>query len=188
MPDAATRVGPRLQGLRGPAVPRAGPRRGIRRASYKRPRRAGRTVGAPHDPESRTMRLLSFLAGLAAGLLLAPAARRPATDRRMPAPAMTGERDFPTHARPRNDAEITERIRSQLQRTIQSPQAVEVDVREGCVTLRGRVQARDVRLLLAEVDATAGVTEVRNELRIEGELPQVGATRQQAAAPAPATA
>lgn len=143
------------------------------------------------------MRLLTFLAGLAAGVLLArrgpsapscaagvePAGRVGAT---------TGERDFPTHAQPRTDAQITERIRSQLQRTVQEPQAIEVQVRDGCVILRGRVQARDVRLLLAEVEGTGGVAEVRNELRIQGApagpAPAVtrGRTAQSAAEPAAA--
>jgi hypothetical protein len=121
------------------------------------------------------MRLLTFLAGMAAGVLLArrgmPApSADPASAASRPAAVPAGDRDFPTHAQPRTDAQITERIRSQLQRTVQQPQAIEVQVRDGCVTLRGRVQARDVRLLLAEVESTGGVAEVRNELQIQGTL------------------
>ncbi|HYF44083.1 MAG TPA: hypothetical protein VEA35_16780, partial [Ramlibacter sp.] len=82
------------------------------------------------------MRLMTFLAGVGVGVLLsrsrsaaAPAQRtgNPAelTDFRPGAGATGsggtttgGERDFPTHAPPRTDAELRDRIRAQLDRTI----------------------------------------------------------------------
>ncbi|MBL0420597.1 BON domain-containing protein [Ramlibacter sp. AW1] len=139
------------------------------------------------------MRLISFLAGVGAGLLMAPyVSRASGTDRaqglrrvantgRSSASAGTSssldgratERDYPTHSPPRSDDELRERICSRLGRTIHDPEAIEVDVRDGSVTLRGRVQARDTILLMAEIENTAGVKSVRNEMEILGSLEDV---------------
>jgi len=136
------------------------------------------------------MRLLTFLAGVAVGTLLAkrPGSadamqRRPrrATTEQDPATlaagsaerGMGGDRDQPTHSLARTDEQLRERILSQVQRTIRNPEAIQVDVRNGCVSLRGQVQAQDTILLMAEVENTAGVTSVRNELDVQGSLEDI---------------
>jgi osmotically-inducible protein OsmY len=130
------------------------------------------------------MKMMSFLAGMATGVLLAqsmvgrrdarPAGQAPrrsagADNFRSSGP----ERDYPTHSPPRGDDELRERICSRLQRTIENPEAIRVDVQGGCVTLRGQVQARDTILLMAELENTTGVSSVRNELEIQGSLEEV---------------
>lgn len=130
------------------------------------------------------MNMMSFVAGLAAGVLLAQsmASRRAAAPAGQPARRTavadtfrtTGpERDYPTHSPPHSDDELRDRICSRLQRTITNPEAIRVDVHDGSVTLRGRVQARDTILLMAELENTTGVNSVRNELEIEGSLEEV---------------
>jgi osmotically-inducible protein OsmY len=130
------------------------------------------------------VKLFSFLAGVATGILLS----RSASSGRPPAGQVSngaqnsahdglasarGEREWEAHVPPRTDAEIRERIRSQMARTLSQPEAIQVEVSGGCVTLRGQVQARDSILLLAEVQSTAGVTDVRNELELQGSLEDV---------------
>jgi hypothetical protein len=124
------------------------------------------------------MKILSFLAGMAAGLMLQRSLSAPAAGAHQPDGAdgvrdATAERDVPIHARQRTDAQVQERIRSQLDRTIAGAEGIQVEVQGGCVTLRGQVQARDVVLLMAEVENTAGVTEVRNLLDVQGSLDEV---------------
>jgi len=138
------------------------------------------------------MKIMSFVAGVATGVLLnqymtrssGPArgpAMRPAAQgdnlRRAAAGSARGlsgpERDYPTHAPPQNDEQLRDRIRAQVARTIANPQAIEVEVSGGCVTLRGQVQARDSLLLMAEVENTAGVTSVQNQLDIQGSLDEI---------------
>jgi hypothetical protein len=127
------------------------------------------------------VKTLSFLAGLATGLLLnrwmstgSAAVRQPPAGRDIGTGDTTASDDFyPMRSKARSDDEVRERIQSQLGRTIANPEAVQVDVREGCVTLSGRVQAADSVLLMAEVESTTGVTEVRNQLEIEGSLDEV---------------
>ena len=118
------------------------------------------------------MKLFSFLAGAAAGYLL-----KQWMDERYEAGRNTtatlpggAERDYPTHSPPRSDAELRERICSKFERTIGHPEAIRVEVRDGCVTLRGQVHARDSMLLMAEVENIPGVKSVQNELQIQGSL------------------
>ena len=130
------------------------------------------------------MKMMSFLAGMATGILLAQSmagrreARPAGQEPRRSAGADTfrssgPERDYPTHSPPRGDDELRDRICSRLQRTIANPDAIRVEVRDGCVTLRGQVQARDTILLMAELENTTGVASVRNELEILGSLEEV---------------
>lgn len=130
------------------------------------------------------MNMMSFVAGLATGVLLAQsmASRREAAPARQAArrTAVTDtfrtsgpERDYPTHSPPRSDDELRERICARLQRTIANPEEIRVDVHDGSVTLRGRVQARDTILLMAELENTTGVNAVHNELEIQGSLEEV---------------
>ena len=129
------------------------------------------------------MKIISFLAGVATGLLLSrstgarmASARRGAGGARPAADRLwtgSGEGEGEFSVTPRTDAEIRDRIRSQVARTISHPEAVQVEVSGGCVTLRGQVQARDAILLMTEVQSTAGVTDVRNQLEMQGSLEEV---------------
>lgn len=139
------------------------------------------------------MKMITFLAGVATGLLLARSGtgdalasrRSPRSTARTDSPrpaAGTGvagragagcEPDYPTHSPPRSDDELRERIRARVARTIHHPETIQVEVDHGCVILRGQVQARDAILLVAEVETTIGVTSVRNELEIQGALDEV---------------
>ena len=124
------------------------------------------------------MKMLSFVAGIATGFLLneylaqghAARGQGAATDA---AGDMGGDADRPVNWLRRTDPQVRERIVSQLGRTIRNPEAVQVDVNGGCVTLRGSVQARDAVLLMTEVENTAGVNSVRNELNVEGSMDEV---------------
>jgi hypothetical protein len=130
---------------------------------------------------------MSFLAGVAAGALLNQAlvARRqgpPADTRGMQRgtrPGIPGglttdsEESYPIRSLPRTDEQVRQRIVSQLGRTISNPEAVQVEVNGGRVVLRGRVQARDSILLMAEVENTAGVTSVQNLVQFEGSMADV---------------
>jgi hypothetical protein len=95
------------------------------------------------------MKLLSFLAGVATGVLLTRSMASggstlaPARGRSLRADPSTDDRDDATLAPPRTDAELRDRIRARIARTIANPEAIQVDVADGCVTLRGQVQARD---------------------------------------------
>jgi hypothetical protein len=129
------------------------------------------------------MRLITFLAGMATGAWLANTRSRTGALDFEPRTLNTSaagrgalfgdERDEPGAALPGGDDYARERIRSLIGRTITNPQAIQVEVSGGCVTLRGQVQARDTILLMAEVQNTAGVTTVRNELDVQGSLEDV---------------
>jgi osmotically-inducible protein OsmY len=125
------------------------------------------------------MKLLSFLAGVATGVLLTRSMASggstlaPARGRSLRADPSTDDRDDATLAPPRTDAELRDRIRARIARTIANPETIQVDVADGCVTLRGQVQARDSILLMAEVEIAAGVKSVKNELDIPGSLDDV---------------
>lgn len=123
------------------------------------------------------MKLISFLAGVATGMLLArsmaPPAAPAATAAVAAPPASTGDRVDPTLAPPRSDDELRQRICSRFARTIGNPDAIQVEVSGGAVTLRGQVQARDSILLMTEVETTLGVTSVQNLLDIQGSLAEV---------------
>ncbi|MDB5914329.1 MAG: hypothetical protein JWP22_3004 [Ramlibacter sp.] len=141
------------------------------------------------------MKLISFLAGVATGVLLTQSMARARgglatagpsrssaspgsskVERRSGAAfdlATGGERDYPTHAPPKTAEELRERIRGRVDRTIANPDAIQIEVTGSRVTLRGQVRARDVVLLMAEVESTAGVESVQNELEIQGSLKEV---------------
>jgi osmotically-inducible protein OsmY len=117
------------------------------------------------------MKLISFLAGVATGVLLTRSMAAPAVTAAVAGrPAPTGDREDATLTRPRSDEELRERICSRFGRTIGNPDAIQVEVSGGAVTLRGQVQARDSILLMTEVENTLGVTAVQNLLDIQGSL------------------
>jgi hypothetical protein len=124
------------------------------------------------------MKLMSFLAGVATGVLLtksmAPGvATAPSRARGGRADEPAGEREESTLAPPPTDEQLRDRIRARIGRTIANPEAIEVDVTDGCVTLRGQVQASDSVLLMTEVEIAAGVKSVKNELDIQGSLDEI---------------
>jgi BON domain len=65
---------------------------------------------------------------------------------------------------PADDATIVERVRATLGRYCSHPRAIDVFVRDGCVTLRGPVLAAEVPDILAAVALVRDVTDVANEL------------------------
>jgi uncharacterized membrane protein len=71
--------------------------------------------------------------------------------------------------RPRDtsDGAVQARIHSRLGRIVSHPHAIHVQVTTGRATLRGPVLAHEVPALLAAVAATAGVTEVDNQLDVQ---------------------
>lgn len=129
------------------------------------------------------MRLLTFLAGAAAAVLVTQYAARGRNSQAFGAAAEAdrgeagtgstgGERDYPTHSPPETDDQLRDRICTRLARTVHNPEAIEVDVRGGRVILRGQVDPRDAVLLMAEVENTTGVQSVQNELQVRGSQAQ----------------
>jgi len=134
------------------------------------------------------MRLVTFLAGVAVGTMIA---KRSGSAGAMQREAQRGvaeqdprtlaggsvergvgghDSEQPLQSLARTDDQVHERITSQMQRTVRNPEAIQVEVKDGCVTLRGQVQAQDIMLLMAEIESTAGVTSVRNQLDVQGSL------------------
>jgi osmotically-inducible protein OsmY len=136
------------------------------------------------------MKLIIFLAGIAVGTMVKRASSARAMHRH-PLPATTGQdpqalaggsvergvggfdSEEPIQSLVRTDDQVRERITSRMQRTVQNPGAIQVEVKDGCVTLRGQIQAKDTILLMAEIEGTAGVTSVRNELDVQGSLEEI---------------
>lgn len=63
-----------------------------------------------------------------------------------------------------DDVVLAERVRAQLGRVVSHPRAIEVDVTQGCVTLRGPILQAEVDELVRSVQHVWGVREVVNEL------------------------
>ena len=83
---------------------------------------------------------------------------------------------------PATDDRLVQRVRSALGRLVSHPRAIEVSARDGRITLRGPVLAREVDNLLAGVRAVSGVHDVDNLLAVHeepGNIPdlQGGSTR-----------
>lgn len=78
----------------------------------------------------------------------------------------TGSLHGVTRTEPQSDQQLHDRIRARLGRVISHPKALQVEVDNGCVCLRGPVLRKEVDNLLSEVQGMAGVAEVRNELEV----------------------
>lgn len=65
-----------------------------------------------------------------------------------------------------SDEVVRQRVRSKAGRYLSHPAAVEVDVDEGCVTLRGPVLADEVQPLIQAVRWVRGVCSVDNQLEV----------------------
>jgi gas vesicle protein len=63
-----------------------------------------------------------------------------------------------------DDARLIERVRARLGRATSHPHAIDVEVEQGEVTLRGVILAREINNLLATVAVVRGVRNVINEL------------------------
>jgi uncharacterized membrane protein/osmotically-inducible protein OsmY len=73
-----------------------------------------------------------------------------------------------------DDVVVAERVRARLGGVVRHPRSIEVNVADGCVTLRGPVLADEVGALIRRVAATRGVSDVDNRLDIHespGDVP-----------------
>jgi osmotically-inducible protein OsmY len=95
---------------------------------------------------------------------------------------LPGERDVPgrvvqrayhrtTHADPRTDAELRDRIETRLGRMVSHPGAIRVDVDNGVVRLSGHVLTKERDGLLAQVQQIPGVQKLVNAMTAH-DLPQ----------------
>jgi hypothetical protein len=69
-----------------------------------------------------------------------------------------------THADPRTDAELRDRVESRLGRMVSHPGAIRVDVDNGVVRLSGRVLAKERDGLLAQIHQMPGVQKLINAM------------------------
>jgi uncharacterized membrane protein len=82
-----------------------------------------------------------------------------------------------------DDAVLTERVRARLGRLVSHPHAIDVEVYDGCVTLRGPILQSDVTRLVGAVKKMPGVRGVEDALEVHkraGHVPalQGGAQRE----------
>ncbi|NML17130.1 BON domain-containing protein [Azohydromonas caseinilytica] len=87
-----------------------------------------------------------------------------------------------------DDATLAARVRAVLERTVSQPQAIEVSVAAGCVTLGGPVLASEQARLLEAVQAVRGVRRIDIRLQLQGPgeaLPSLPHAPQGEAMPAP---
>ena len=69
-----------------------------------------------------------------------------------------------THADPRSDAELRDRIRDALDRMVSHPRALHVSVDNGVVRLGGRLLAKEREGVLEQVQRMAGVQKLVNAM------------------------
>lgn len=63
-----------------------------------------------------------------------------------------------------DDATLVERVRAKLGRVSSHPRAIDVDARDGVVTLRGPILAREADQVVGTIQAVRGVTNVSDQL------------------------
>jgi BON domain-containing protein len=73
------------------------------------------------------------------------------------------------HSLPTSDGKLHGRVRAHLGHLVSHPKAIEVDVDQGWVCLRGRVLANEARPLLDEISSLPGVKHVDNQLTVHDE-------------------
>lgn len=79
-----------------------------------------------------------------------------------------------------SDDVLHERVRSSLGRVVSRPRAIEVQVKDGCVTLSGHVLYPEADRLLRNVNSVPGVGHVENHLEIHkspGDVPELQGAR-----------
>ena len=72
---------------------------------------------------------------------------------------------------------LVERVRSQLERPVSHPRAVDVRAQDGCVILAGPILADEVDDLIRQVSRIAGVRSIRSELDLHDEPGNVPALK-----------
>jgi len=73
-----------------------------------------------------------------------------------------------------SDATLSARVRVEIAKDVRAPGAIEVTVAQGVVTLKGKVQASEVKELVEKIQVTPGVKSVENRLEIHDATPSVG--------------
>ena len=82
-----------------------------------------------------------------------------------------------THADPRSDAELRDRIQMRLGRMVSHPGAIRIDVDNGVVRLSGRVLAKERDGLLAQVQDMPGVQKLVNAMTAHDSPQEIAARR-----------
>ncbi len=85
-----------------------------------------------------------------------------------------------THADPRSDAELRDRIQMRLGRMVSHPGAIRIDVDNGVVRLSGRVLAKERDGLLAQVHDMPGVQKLVNAMTAHDNPQEIVARRETA--------
>jgi gas vesicle protein len=73
-----------------------------------------------------------------------------------------------------SDATLMARVRTEVAKDVRAPGSIEVTVTQGVVTLKGQVQASEVKGLVEQVQALSGVKSVDNLLEVHDATPSVG--------------
>lgn len=73
-----------------------------------------------------------------------------------------------------SDPTLLARVRAEVARRVRSPGLIEVDVKDGVVTLTGQVRASEVQALVEKITALAGVRDVENRLEIHDAIENSG--------------
>jgi len=66
-----------------------------------------------------------------------------------------------------DDQVLQARVRQQISNAVSQPDAIEIDTRQGCVTLSGRIPAHERQYLLDAVRNVEGVTEIEDYLDVQ---------------------
>ena len=78
--------------------------------------------------------------------------------------AATRSLDRVTRSEPQSDSQLHERIRARLGRVVSHPKAINVEVHQGRVSLTGSILTSELEPLLREVQDTAGLKALHNQL------------------------
>lgn len=80
---------------------------------------------------------------------------------------MVAEAKYRLKEEPLSDQVLTELVKSEMGRVITRAADIDVSVREGKVTLRGPIPAKEIDKLLEAAEALPGVKEIENRLEIQ---------------------
>lgn len=82
-----------------------------------------------------------------------------------------------------SDATLMARVRTEVAKNVRAPGSIDVTVNQGVVTLKGQVQASEVKGLVEQVQALSGVKSVDNLLEVHDATPSAGAPSGAGSAP-----
>jgi len=82
-----------------------------------------------------------------------------------------------------SDATLMTKVRAEVAKDVRAPGSIEVTVNGGVVTLKGQVQASEVKGLVTNVQALSGVKSVDNLLEVHDATPSAGAPSGAGSAP-----